>query len=254
MNPLKSLATALLPETVLMHLRAADHYFNGEEELRLIAKICPRGREAIDAGANIGTYSYFLRKYASRVYAFEPNPDLAKRLGELMPDVKVRNAALSDEPKELVLQVPVEADGSMRHELASVGQKFEGRVAEFRVEGTTIDAENYKNVGFIKIDVEQHERQVLRGSLETIRRCRPAILVEVYPLKYAGTLGEEFAFVTRLDYTAWFSFKGNWHPLTSLDPKVHTVAANFGKQDAFIGNNLFMFPNEHALAKTGPKA
>jgi FkbM family methyltransferase len=253
MNPFKSLASALLPESALMHLRAADHYFNGEEELRLIPKICPRGKEAIDAGANIGTYSYFLRKYASRVHAFEPNPNLAKRLTKLMPDVHVRNAALSDEPRELVLQVPVDANGKMRHELASVAQKFDGQVTEFRVEGTTIDAEKYNNVGFIKIDVEQHERQVLRGAIDTIKRCRPVILLEVYPLKYEGSLAEEFAFVIAQDYATWFSFKGDWHPLASLDPKVHTLEANFGRANAFIGNNLLMYPQEHPQAKTGPK-
>jgi FkbM family methyltransferase len=252
MNPIKSTLLALLPESALMHLRALDHYFNGEEELRLVRRLCPPGREAVDAGANIGMYAYFLRKVASRVHAFEPNPQLAQRLARLMPDVDVRHAALSDACRPLVLKVPVDAGGQVHHERASVSQDFDGQVTEYRVEGTTVDAENYADVGFIKIDVEQHERQVLRGCLQTISRCRPVMLVEVYPLKYAGSLAEEFAFITQLDFVAWFVFQGTWHPLKNLDPQVHTVEANFGRPGGFIGNNLWFFPAEHRAATVGP--
>ena len=33
--------------------------------------------------------------------------------------------------------------------------------------------------GFIKIDVEGHEQAVLDGAVETIRRCKPRMLVEI---------------------------------------------------------------------------
>ncbi len=35
------------------------------------------------------------------------------------------------------------------------------------------------DVGLIKIDVEGHEQAVLDGAIETVRRCRPRMLVEV---------------------------------------------------------------------------
>src|SRR5258706_9449059 len=100
----------------MMHLRAIDHYFNGESELRLIHSLCSAGRDAIDAGANIGSYTYFLRRHARKVYAYEPNPELASRLLRLLPDVYVRNVALSDASMELVLHVPIDAGGHAHHE------------------------------------------------------------------------------------------------------------------------------------------
>ena len=251
-NPFKAALKRLLPESVLMHLQAADHYFNGEPEIRLVRSLVTKGMVAVDAGANIGTYSYFLRQRARRVYAYEPNPGLAARLAQLMPDVTVRQVALSSKPGSLELSVPLDDLGRPSHELGSVAQKFDGECVNFTVECITIDSEGLNEVGFIKIDVEQHEREVLRGALQTISRCRPVIFVEVYPLKYQRSLAQEFAFILEQGYCAWFSFRDAWHPLSALRPQVHASAENFGKANLFMGNNLFMFPDEHPRAKLGP--
>ena len=252
MNWLKSKIVALLPPTVVLHLRALDHYINGEQELRLLKGLVDPNRLAIDAGANIGTYSYFLRKYAVEVYAYEPNPELAARLSALMPILKVRQFALSDTQGELIFSVPIDNLGRPHHELGSVAQTFSGQVHRYPVECITIDSEGLNDVGFIKIDVEQHEREVLRGALNTIKESRPVILVEVYPLKYQRSIPEEFSFVLQNNYCAWFFFAGRWHPLAIFRRELHSESANFGKKNKFMGNNLVFFPNEHPRAKLGP--
>jgi FkbM family methyltransferase len=252
LGPVKSVLKNVLPEPVVMRLQAVDHYFNGEPELRLLKNVVPRGRTAIDAGANIGIYSYFLRTYASTVYAYEPNPDLADRLTRLLPTVRVRPVALSDAKRELVLRVPIEA-GRVSHELGSVCQTFDEETRDFRVACVTVDSENLPDVGFIKIDVEQHEREVLRGALGTIRRCRPVLMVEVYPLKYRVSLPEEFAFLTAEGFCPWFRFAGKWHPFREFEQQTHARAENFGNPDRFVANNVLFFPGEHLLAPVGPQ-
>ena len=173
MGTIKARIAKLLPDTLLLHLQALDHYLNGEPELRLLKHLVDRRKSAIDAGASIGMYSYFLRRYAKAVRAYEPNPDLAARLRRLLPDVVVRQVALSDASGELTLAVPLDGTGRPLHELGSVAQTFDGAHRQFRVQCSTLDSEELADVGFIKIDVEQHEREVLRGALATIRRCRP---------------------------------------------------------------------------------
>src|SRR5687768_6475036 len=157
MNWLESKIVALLPPVAVLHLRALDHYINGEKELRLLRGLVDPNRLAIDAGANIGTYSYFLSKYAVEVYAYEPNPELAARLRALMPILKVRQFALSDTQRELIFSIPIDNSGRPHHELGSVAQTFSGQVHRYAVECITIDSEALNEVGFIKIDVEQHE-------------------------------------------------------------------------------------------------
>ena len=253
MNLLKTVVKSILPEKHLMHLQALDHYFNGEDEIRLMRKLCARGKSAIDAGANIGTYSYFFLKYANRVYAYEPNPSLAKRLTRILPEVQVRNLALSDASGEVVLKVPLDATGHEQHELASIAQDFDGPVTDFSVRAITLDSENLSNVGLIKVDVEQHERQVLKGAIETIRRNRPIIMSEISPLKYEADLCTVFAFLLNENYVGWFKFSKKWYSFDQLKPEVHIQPSNFGIEDSFIGNNVLFFPTEHALSKMGPR-
>src|SRR5262245_13381070 len=120
---LKRMLKAIVPEQLEVHLRAVDHYFNGEPEIRLLKAVCPPTRLAVDVGANIGTYTYFLRRYMRGVVAYEPNPDLAHRLRRVFPDVLVRNVAVSDAVRQLVLSVPVH-QGRDSHELGSVASDF----------------------------------------------------------------------------------------------------------------------------------
>lgn len=253
MKLIKTLLAALLPQSAVMHLKALDHYMNGEPELRLLKGLVDSKRQAIDAGANIGTYSYYLRRYASCVHAYEPNPELAARLRAVLPDVKVRQVALSDKPAELTFSVPIDLEGRPSHELGSVAQTFSGLVQRFPVQCITIDSESLNDIGFIKIDVEQHEREVLRGGMETIDRCRPVILIEVYPLKYQRPIAQEFSFILNRNYCAWFSFAGRWIALEEFDASIHAAPEKFGKNAEFMGNNLILFPKEHPRANFGPQ-
>ena len=202
---------------------------------------------SLDIGANIGTYTYFMRRHSLAVFAYEPNPDLAQRLKRLFGDVTVRHAAASDSRGELSLRIPVEG-GRVMHELASVSQTFESveQVAEFRINAMTIDDEGFKDVGFIKIDVEQHELPVLAGCMKTIAACRPAILIEVTPLLYPRSIPETFEFLTRLGYEGWFRFDRKYVALTDFCEPEHANPAQWGGR--FMENNMLFLPREFDIS------
>jgi len=248
---LKTIANSWVPERVRIHLQALDHFFNGEPELKLLRQVCPPGRNAVDVGANIGTYTYFLRRVAAQVYAYEPNPELAARLRRIFPDVQVRNVAVSDQSRQVELRIPV-SNGRAQHELASIAQAFDSEVQTFVVEAVTLDSERLADVGFLKIDVEQHERAVLKGAAQLLQTSRPVIMSEVTPLLYEDRLDRAFAFLTDLDYRGWFCFGNRFMPLSDFDPSVHANPAHFGERGGFMRNNMFFFPRESALAASGP--
>ena len=239
---IKSFVKRIIPERVLVHMQAVDHYLNGEPELRLLPYLCNRERPSLDIGANVGTYAYFMRKYSSRVYAYEPNPMLCDRLRRLFSDVVVRHVAVSSSEGEVILQVPIE-DGRVQHELSSVENLFEATTVErYAVPSIRIDDEGLDDVGFIKVDVEQHEIPVLKGCLETIQRCRPIIMSEVTPLLYPHPLPEMFRFVTALGYEAWFKFDGRYHSLKNFRPEVHANPQQW--EQRLMGNNMIFIPIE----------
>jgi FkbM family methyltransferase len=240
---IKKIARRILPDRLLIHLLAIDHYLSGERELRLLRHLCDKDRLSVDIGANIGTYTYFIRRYSRHVYAFEPNPGLARRLGALFPDVTVRQAAATDSPGNLRLRVPI-VDGRPQHELASVAASFEdaAQVDEYDVPAVRIDDENLSNVGFIKVDAEQHEIQVLKGALETIRVSRPVIMTEVTPLLYPHPLPEMLRFITEMDYEGWFRFDGAYLRFSQFEEEIHANKAQFGIR--FMHNNVIFLPRE----------
>jgi FkbM family methyltransferase len=54
------------------------------------------------------------------------------------------------------------------------------------VELTTIDALNLEKVDFMKIDVEGYESLVIEGALNTIKKCKPLIVMEVWQNHFGG--------------------------------------------------------------------
>lgn len=240
----------ILPDRIVAHLQAADHYFRGEPEIRLLRLLCPPSRVAVDVGANIGTYTYFLRRQARTVHAYEPHPDLARRLAQLFPDVSVHPIALSNRHGTMRLRVPLK-DGQPLYGQGSVAQVFDGEeTQDYDVPAAPLDCERLADVGFIKVDAEQHDLAVLQGALETIRQSRPNIITEVTPLLYPVPLPVQFSFLTDLGYGGWFRFRGCLRPFSAFDPETHANRAAFGSR-FFMSSRVLFLPreNEHLMRR-----
>lgn len=154
-----------------------------EPELRILHDIVPAGRPAIDVGANRGYYSYALSKIASRVEAFEPYPVMARfarrKLGR---NVRLHEIALSNYSGTATLRVPQCKGDIDIHYSATLKDFPVGPCVEIAVPVMTIDQFGFDDVGFIKIDAEGSDMDVIEGARETIRRHRPNLLVELLPL------------------------------------------------------------------------
>lgn len=237
----KDVLQRVLPESIIIRFQAADHYLNGEPEIRLLPHLCDKAKVTLDIGANIGVYTYFARRHSRHVYAYEANPELAARFQQLFPDVTVQQAAVSDQPGELVLRIPVKGQ-HVQHELASVAEQrgASGESVEYRVPARRVDDQEITNVGFIKIDVERHELPVMKGAMKTIAACLAVIMSEVSPLLYPCALPEMFKFLTELGYTGWFKFEGKYLPLSQFRGEIHANPDLYGKR--FMNNNVIFLP------------
>jgi FkbM family methyltransferase len=177
----------------------------GEPEFKLLPLLVNPKRIAVDIGAHTGLYSVALQKLAKKVVALEPIPELASELTRLIPGAEVINAVASDSSGEVILRVPSGMPG-----LSTVSdRKFrpEYDIKEIKVKAITIDGlfENRSDdIGFIKIDVEGHEVQVLKGAKSVISRHRPVILIEAEERHSAGTVAEVFLFFQELNYSGLF--------------------------------------------------
>lgn len=157
-----------------------------KHKLDLAMKRVPldRRRVAVDIGAHVGLWSVWLIRLFERVEAFEPVPLHAKLFtmnvpGKVDPDETVGNywlhqVALGDREGTVGINVPSHTTGNAT--VAEGGNERAATVTDVKM--ITLDSLNLPIVDFIKIDVEGYELQVLRGAAETIKRCRPYLVVE----------------------------------------------------------------------------
>jgi FkbM family methyltransferase len=229
----------LVPAAVLWRYRAWKAWSRGESELRLLRYLADPAKTSVDAGANKGVYTYFLSGLCRHVYAYEPNPKIFGLLQRSVhrPNVTLRATALSDVTGEDRLIVPKRKAG-YSNQLASLRKnKFPGDAIEVPVETRRLDDEDVGQVGFIKIDVEGFERQVLMGGLETLKRHRPRLLIEIEEAHTEEPIETTLAFVCSLGYEGLFMLGGRLMTLARFDPVRHHRQATAG---TFVYNFVFL--------------
>jgi FkbM family methyltransferase len=153
-----------------------------EPELAQLHRIGPNRGFAIDAGANLGLFSYRLTTLYERVHAFEINPALAGRLSQWKSNrLEVHAIGLSSREGSGALYTPIyrgrRLDGwaSLEQGNCPAADRYE----ETRAFVRPLDSFELSGITFMKADVEGHEKELLVGGQDTIRRNRPVVLMEV---------------------------------------------------------------------------
>jgi FkbM family methyltransferase len=227
---LRRFARHLVPARALHAYRMLRHTVLApfERELAVIPQYLTPDAMAVDVGANVGLYTAVMARHAARVLAFEPHPDCAAHLRELkLARCEVVEAALSDTDGQAVLRVPCEGRGDVAA-LATLADANElrggnnaGSVRAIPVRTLRLDTvlaaqpTPAEKVGFIKIDVEGHERAVLQGSAATIARHRPVLLVEI-EVRHGSNVEAIFAMMADQRYRAFALIEDR--PLVAIDP------------------------------------
>jgi FkbM family methyltransferase len=143
----------------------------------------------IDVGANIGLYTMALSNFFKTTIAFEASPLTFKILEVNLALSGTSNAqcfcqGISDQTRQATLFTP--ANGNLGWASLSPERNSSGTPGyEMTVNLDTLDNLS-KRLGFdgssvslIKIDVEGHEAEVLRGSVEVLKRYAPVVVFEV---------------------------------------------------------------------------
>ena len=91
----------------------------------------------------------------------------------------------------------------------------------YNIEAKKLDDFKFlKKISFIKIDVEGHETEVIKGSLETINIHKPILLVEIEEKHNKKNVKETLNFINSLGYESFYYNKNelvNTNNLTDLN-------------------------------------
>lgn len=131
-------------------------------------------RSCVQAGGNFGVWPWLLSKYYNTVYTFEPDP---RCFPHLVANCRERDnivycqGALDEDRRRI----------SMHHltgEERNLGAQFISSGHGAFVPTYRIDDLNLNDCDLIYLDIEGTELFALRSGIETIVRCKPAIVVE----------------------------------------------------------------------------
>jgi FkbM family methyltransferase len=162
-------------ELVGMSLAVYGEYSEGE--VVVFEKCLREGHVAIDVGANIGAFTVPMAKLVGdtgAVIAFEAS---VQNVSLLEKNIK-QNDLIN------VIVIPAAASDTTgtvkvsKQDALHAYTRPDINVGELEVPCQTIDSLELGKCNFIKIDVDRHELQVLKGAEQTIAKFKPIIYVE----------------------------------------------------------------------------
>jgi len=222
-----------------------------EKEWPIVRRLLATGRVCIDIGANNGVYTYALSRLSARVEAFEPLPACARTLEAFgAANVGVHEVALSSSSGARELFVPV--DSGVVHTALASFVKPKGTFQTISVPLRKLDSYGFRDVCFIKIDVEGHELEVLRGAALTIAEYKPMVLVEVEQRHLNFPMDLVFREFSSFGYRGFFTTHGKLSPLKAFSYEIHQAPfAHDVLSRHYVNNFIFVHDGsrEHELLR-----
>jgi len=161
-------------------------------------------KNTLDIGAATGMYASHFAQHSKNVICFEAVPPVYEQLEKIKQkhnNVITHNLAVADFEGVSGFYVDDKRLSNSGFQNLVDGQKIE-------VDTVTIDSLKLVDIGFIKIDVEGVELDVLYGASDTIDEYKPTCMVEVYDKFNKYPVATTFEFFFKRKYRCFYNHKG----------------------------------------------
>jgi FkbM family methyltransferase len=197
----------------------------GEREIRALTALCDSARTSIDIGANRGEFIWFLARHSRDVIAIDANPACIPELQRRHRSrAKIENVGISNLSTMLELHIPGNDPRHGRATFSSdLGKAVAGKTTLVPVKPLTevLGPVPASQIGFIKIDVEGHEMEVLEGAYPVIANGTPNLIIEIEEHHRAGSTSHIFAKMKALGYHGWFAWRDQLCDIATFDNTRH---------------------------------
>ena len=147
--------------------------------------LCDGNRHAIDIGANIGLWARDFCAYFDHVTLFEPDELNRHCLSENLRQYHnktIHPYGLYSTSKSTTLFGGDHTCGNKaisREAIQALSDDKSNYIVETQCELKVLDEYNLQEVDLMKLDTQGSELEILKGALDTIKRCEPTICVEI---------------------------------------------------------------------------
>jgi FkbM family methyltransferase len=223
--------------------------FKCEPELLYLHQVLQQDSVFIDIGTNKGIYLYQAEKViqSGRIIGFEPNKKLVDFCNYLFKTARVYPFAVSSTSGVSVLNIPKKGNGlqDTRASLEALGDDVE----KIEIETITLDSwvaeQKLSKIDLIKIDVEGHEFDSIKGCENILKNIRPIFIIEIELRHAKYPIHDIFNFITAFGYDVFYFDR------KTLKPAAFDVAAIAEYQkDEFLNdfnryiNNFIFIPKQ----------
>lgn len=151
-------------------IKYAENYLNDESVI-------------LDIGANIGTWTIPLAIKKRKIYSFEP---FDTSFYALCGNIFINNKEIIVNPYQMALTDDLNKKTNLlltdTCNIGGVKLVESDSLTETKYKLATIDSFQFEKVDFIKLDVEGHELNVLKGGINTILKFKPVIFFECWDI------------------------------------------------------------------------
>jgi FkbM family methyltransferase len=245
-------------ESIRFRVRALKARFRDQSiEFGVIRRHLRPSDIACDIGANKGSFIYWLSSWCrtGRVIAFEPQPELARRLETIcrvlgLDNVKVEARAAYSRSGQLDLFVPRgHQPGASLIRKAAEDENLE--ILSVPVVSLDEYFGEHDKVALLKIDAEGAELEILKGAERILRQHAPLLVFECENRHLArGDVGDVFAYLESLGYQGNFICRNALLPISKFDAAHHQRQSGewFFKSKDYCNNFIFRKPVADAIA------
>ena len=185
-NFIRSIKEAMLP-------LAMEHAYEEKDILRTIQQSVRKGGVFVDVGANFGFYGLRLSRQGLSVISFEPDPKVSFVLMVLSIGTrsKIYRTAISDDYSDYSIHSPERRIG---YQSSSSPFVYSSEKSSLPLDYFTGE---FNEIELLKIDVEGHECEVIRGAGSTLRKARRLLIEYHWGYENPITLVEQIGFRSR---------------------------------------------------------
>lgn len=199
-----------------------------------------------DVGGHAGQFTKLFSRMVpqGQVYTFEPSI-YSRSILQVMTGLKylqnvyVLPFGLAEKPGHAEIHTPIKKKGSLGYGLAFVGSKenYQREVVSSQILLSTVDhvveSLAINRLDFIKADIEGGEFSLLSGAEETLKKYKPALLLEIddYALQRNHHSGRQLVN---------FLFGMGYNSIQQIDiEKAEIISTVDFSQESFNGDYLF---------------
>lgn len=167
-------------------------------------------KTSVDIGANVGTYTVELQKNSRKVICIEPLKENIRYLKHLIKkNVKIYNCGVSNKNKSEYIYVP-KFNFNFENALATLNYKNINTFKQIKrvkiklkkFDQIVSNLSAIKDIDFIKIDVEGHELEVLKGMSKFLKKSKPIFLIEIEK-NHNKNFNKVFSFLMKKKYKTY---------------------------------------------------